>query len=603
MPDQRNIILAVALSIGVLLTWFLFFPPPKRAHAPAPTAPITSPASSAAGATTVSGTPAVTIERALTETPRVPIDAPRVQGSISLMGARIDELRLKQYHATSSPKSPLIELLAPRGTKDAYYAEYGWQGAPAPGTDVPGPDTLWSLENGAKLAPGAPITLRWTSPAGVIYRLTYAIDDDFMFTITQEVANQSTASLTLTPFGRLARQTIPTGPTFMVQHEGFVGYVGDDLHERKWKDIFKSGVQSWPSTGGWLGMTDKYWLTALAPPQDQPFTGLNSSEQLGAGPGIIASYALSAQTIASGASWRSQSHLFAGARVVTIIDGYNKSLGIKKFDLAIDWGTFLWVITKPMFFLLHFFDSLVHNFGIAILLVTVLVKLIFFPLANRSFETMGKMKKLQPQMKELQERFKEDRVELQKQMMAIYQKEKINPLAGCLPLLIQIPVFFSLYKVIFSTIEMRHAPFFGWIHDLSARDPTSIINFFGLLPYHVPAFFMAGPLAFVSIGVWPIVMGLMMFTQTALNPAPPDPTQKIIFAWMPVMFTVMMASLPAGLVIYYSWNNFLSMTQQYIIMKRMGTPIDLAKALGIKRAKRVIALLMGRKPPPDSGAG
>jgi YidC/Oxa1 family membrane protein insertase len=605
MPDQRNVFIAIVLSLAVLLVWSLVFPqrPAEKARIQAPgqtqvQGPVSAPITGAPGESQL-------MERAqaLEASPRLAIEAPRVAGSISLTGARIDDLKLKDYREAASQKSANITLLSPSHGKGAYYAEFGWTGGA--GTAVPGADTVWAVEAGSRLELNSPVTLRWDSPQGLTFRLTYAIDANYMVTVTQEAANRGAAPATLTPFGRIVRQTIPTGPTFMVQHEGFLGYVGEDLRERTWKSILKSGAASWDSTSGWLGLTDKYWMTALAPPQNEPFTGHSDLEQLPGGVGTSASYELKARPIAVGGSARSVSHFFAGAKEVHVVDGYTKDLGIKKFDLAIDWGTFLWVLTKPLFYLLDFLRSLVGNFGVAILLVTVIVKLVFFPLANRSFVMMGKMKKLQPLMKELQERHKDDKAELQKQMMALYQKEKVNPLAGCLPIFIQIPVFFSLYKVIFTTIEMRHAPFFGWIQDLSARDPTALINLFGLLPFHAPdpaAFGVFGIIiSAVTVGVWPLVMGLTMFLQTSLNPAPADPTQKIVFGLMPVMFTVMLASFPAGLVIYYTWNNLLSITQQYVIMKRMGTPLDLSNALGLKSIARLVRALSSRPPRPGEG--
>jgi YidC/Oxa1 family membrane protein insertase len=616
MPDQRNVFIAIVLSLAVLLVWSLVFPqrPAEKSRISAPGQTRTQ--AQGPNSASVTGAPAeaplMDRAQALAASGRVVIEAPRIAGSLSLTGARIDDLKLMDYRehplGREHPpeKNPNITLLSPPRSKDAYYAEFGWEAGA--GTAVPGPDTVWNLEAGSRLTPNAPVTLRWDSPQGLTFRLSYAIDANYMVTVTQEVANRGAAPATLGPFGRIVRQTLPTGPTFMVQHEGFVGYLADDLRERTWKDVAKPAGASWTSTNGWLGLTDKYWMTALAPPQNEEFTARSGTEGLPAPAGTAALFELKARQIPVGGSARSVSHFFAGAKEVHVVDGYTKDLGIKKFDLAIDWGTFLWVITKPLFYLMDWLYNspfFFHNFGIAILLVTVIVKLLFFPLANRSFVMMGKMKKLQPQMKELQERHKDDKAALQKEMMALYQKEKINPLAGCLPIFIQIPVFFSLYKVIFTTIEMRHAPFYGWVQDLSARDPTALINLFGLLPFHAPdpaSFGIFGIIISVlTVGIWPLIMGLTMFLQTSLNPAPADPTQKIVFGLMPVIFTVMLASFPAGLVIYYTWNNLLSITQQYIIMKRMGTPLDLSNALGLKAIARFVRALRSRPPRPGEG--
>lgn len=620
MSDQRNVFLAIVLSLGVLFLWQVIFPhkkPPAPTHPPAQAQQSQSPAPAIGSA---GAAPLLDRREALRAGPRIVISAPRIEGSISLAGARIDDLHLKCYgekppdlklkldrcHSDGvAGSSPRIVLLSPRGAQGGYYAEFGWAAGGGTAIDLPGPDTVWTVENGERLEPGKPVTLRWDNPQGTTFRLTYAVDDNYMLTVTHEVANRGAAPVALAPYGRVVRQAFPTGQTFAVQHEGFLAYLAGDLRERTWKKIAKDGGASWISTAGWLGLTDKYWMTALAPPQDAEFTARNDPEATGGLGGTSVRFDLKAQQILPNASAKTVSHFFAGAKEVNVVDRYTKDLGIKKFDLAIDWGTFLWVLTKPMFHLLDFLQRFlaqyvgVWSFGIAILLVTVCVKLLMFPLTNRSFVMMGKMKKLAPMQKELQERFKDDKAELQKQMMALFQKEKVNPLAGCLPMFVQIPVFFSLYKVIFTTIEMRHAPFIGWIQDLSSRDPTSLVNLFGLLPYDVPAIFTTGALSIVSIGIWPIIMGLTMALQTSLNPPPADPTQKIVFGLMPIIFTMMLASFPAGLVIYWTWNNLLSIGQQYLILKRMGTPLDLSNAFGVKS---FVQKLRGLKAPAAAEA-
>ncbi len=508
MPEQRNFILAIVLSLAVVLVWSIIFPPHAPTRHPGPGAP-SSTATSAQTAVPAVVAPVVLASRvqAIAAATRVPIAAKSVCGSISLTGARIDDLQFADYFAepkkrTRDPRPPCgtdnaygqhVVLLSPLGTDHAYYAEYGWTAPANAAYQVPGPDTVWSLENGTKLTEATPVTLAWTDPQGVTFRLTYAIDDKYMVTVRQEVANQSSTPLTLMPFGRIVRQEIPNGRTYMVLTEGFIGWIGDDLRERAWKSILKSGTENYQhSVKGWFGLADKYWLAALAPPQTEPFDAQNGVETLPGGPGTTAMFTLAPRNVAPGANARIDSHFFAGAREVDTINKYNDAYGIKEFDQAIDWGRFIWVLTKPIYFLLEHLSKFVasigitFSFGVAILLCTVIIKLLLFPLANRSFETMGKMKKLQPQLKEMQERYKDDKVELQKQMMALYSKEKVNPLAGCLPVFVQIPVFFSLYKVIFTTIEMRQAPFVGWIHDLSSRDPTAVLQSLRGLPVARP---------------------------------------------------------------------------------------------------------------------
>ena len=430
------------------------------------------------------------------------------------------------------------------------------------------------------------MTLTYDNGAGLVFTRQIAVDDKYMFTVTDTVANNGSASVDLTPFGRVTRigpwadphhpgqmQDEPPGSGYWILHEGPIGVFGDQgLKEVNYKDVRSDKEQQFKEvTQGWVGFTDKYWAAALIPDQSKPFSGRFVYSATGA-PLYQADFRADATSVAPGATATTESHLFAGAKQVGNLDAYASSLNIKLFDRLIDWGWF-WFFTKPLFYVIDWLYRVFGNFGLAILGVTVLVKGAFFPLANRSYRSMSAMKKVQPEMTRLREVYKDDKVKQQQELMELYKKEKINPLAGCWPIAIQIPVFFSLYKVLFVTIEMRHAPFFGWIHDLSAPDPTHVFNLFGLLPYDPSAVPLIG--SFLAIGLWPLIMGVTMFVQMKLNPAPPDPAQAMIFTWMPIFFTFMLAAFPAGLVIYWAWNNTLSVTQQYVIMRRYGTEVNL----------------------------
>jgi YidC/Oxa1 family membrane protein insertase len=580
MPDSRNLFLAIGLSLIVLIGWQYFFVPqhPTAVEQPAATQPAgtgsEAPAASGTGAETPAGQapgPAVTVaptltrEQALALSPRVPIETGAVRGSIALKGARLDDLHLNEFHETVDTTSPTIVLLSPAGTADGYFAELGWTSA-AGGPAVPKADTLWTAPAGAKLTPSTPVTLTYDNGAGLDFTRTIAIDDKYMFTVTDGVTNKGTAPVSLAPYGQVVRLGEPHTAGYFILHEGLIGVTGSSLQEYKYKDLHdKPPVDLPKSDKGWLGITDKYWATTLIPEQGKSFSSTFAQVQE---PTLQyrATFQEDAVTVAPGASVKTENRVFAGAKQVAVVDGYEKSLGIDRFELLIDWGWF-YFITKPMFYLIDWFFHLFGNFGLAILAVTVLVKAVFFPLANKSYKSMSAMKKVQPQMAELRERYKDDKVKQQQELMALYKREKINPLAGCWPMALQIPVFFSLYKVLFVTIEMRHAPFFGWIQDLSAPDPTHIFNLFGLIPWTPPGL--------LAIGIWPIIMGITMFVQMRLNPPPADPAQQMIFTWMPLIFTFMLASFPAGLVIYWAWNNTLSVTQQYFIMRRQGVDVDL----------------------------
>ena len=578
MERNKNVLLAIALSAAVLFLWQYFVATPSMKAEQARQATLsrqvkkTTPAPSAAlpGVTTASGH--MTREAALKAGgKRVVIDTPMVDGSILLKGARIDDLRLKKYRETVDPKSPEIVLLAPRSTDYPYYAEFGWVGA----AGMPDGNSNWTQVNGGTLAPNHPVLLRWDNGHGLVFTRSIAIDDKYMFTVTDAVSNRGGAPVNLFPYGIVARQGTPKEVANMSLHIGFVGVANGSEQDAKYTDFKEPGTpaKKFSSTGGWLGITDKYWMAAVIPPQNENFEGEYYGGKNGAGVDSFQSdYRLGQRVIAPGATANVTHKLFAGAKVVDILRGYQDTQNIIHFDKAVDWGWFFF-LTRPFFWLLNILNKALGNFGLAILALTVVVKLVFFPLANASYRSMSKMKKLQPQMEELKKTHKEDPQKLQVAMMELYKREKANPVSGCLPILLTIPVFFSLYKVLFVTIEMRHAPFYGWIHDLSAPDPTSFLNLFGLIPYNphsvLPAF-----LSFLSIGVWPIIYGITQWMQTKLNPPPPDPVQAKMFAFMPLIFTFMFATFPAGLVIYYAWNNLLSVAQQWFIMKREGADVS-----------------------------
>jgi YidC/Oxa1 family membrane protein insertase len=606
MTDNRNTILAVILSGLVLIGWQYFFNIPQMekqraaqqaqselvkpatpqavpgSATPQTGAAPTPSANAPAANQPASAAPAVSRDTAIASAPRVKIDSPRLSGSISLKGARIDDLSLVQFRETVDPTSPAIVLYSPSGTASPYYAEFGW--VPATGSTVKLPDqnTVWQQEGSGSLTPSTPVTLKYDNGDGLTFRRTIAIDDRYLFTIKDDVSNVGNAPVTLYPFALISRHGTPQVAGYYILHEGLIGYLGDQgLQEYGYKKIDDAKTVSFKATNGWLGITDKYWASALLPDTTAQLQARFSSNLVGTVRTYQTDYLQDPQTIAIGGTASANARLFAGAKEASVVGinfpigglgGYNKQLSLNHFDLLIDWGWF-YFITKPMFLALDFFYHLVGNFGIAILLVTVLVKLLFFPLANKSYASMAKMKSVQPQLAALKERYPDDKVKQQQEMMEIYKKEKINPIAGCLPVALQIPVFFSLYKVLFVTIEMRHAPFFGWIKDLSAPDPTNLFNLFGLLhfdPTTVPLFGH-----YLALGVWPIIMGITMWFQMKLNPTPPDPTQKMIFDWMPLIFTFMLAGFPAGLVIYWAWNNLLSVLQQSFIMRRNGVKVEL----------------------------
>ncbi|WP_022704917.1 membrane protein insertase YidC [Pseudorhodobacter ferrugineus] len=582
MDDQnKNLILATVLSFLVILVWFVLFPPEDAVvdpNAPAVVATTTEAQSPPAVAT--AGTDATPqAERA--EAPRLDIDTPRLKGTISLLGGRIDNLAMKSYTNTIDQKSGIVTLLSPVGEEHPYYALFGWTPAGALGfDDVPGANTLWSQIGTNGLSPETPVTLQWDNGKGLIFQRVVSVDNRYMFTIAQSVSNQSGADVSLSPYGIVARHgTPPDLEGFYLSHEGVVSRADGTLEEIKYKDATKLPLVDREAalaevreatTDGWIGFTSKYWMTALIPEQGKPFTS-------------VIKYVPSADifqtetrepliTIAAGATVAASSRLFAGAKEWETLRTYENEGGIAGFIDAIDWGWFFF-FTKPIFAVLHWLNAMIGNMGLAIIALTFLLKALVFPLAYKSYVSMARMKELQPEMEELKERAGDDKQKLQKEMMALYKEKKVNPAAGCLPILIQIPIFFSLYKVIFVTLELRHAPFFGWLTDLSARDTSSIFNLFGALPWAAPD--ANSLMATVFIGILPIMLGVSMWMQQKLNPTPTDATQAMIFAWMPWVFMFMLGSFASGLVVYWITNNLITFAQQFLIMRSHGHTPDI----------------------------
>lgn len=575
MGDQKNLVIAIVASLVILIGWHYAFEKPRleRLEAervlasgtpaaapatdlPAPDAPPADPVDGASLAA-----PAL---EPLAAAPRVAINTPHLHGSLSLRGGLIDDVTLAQYHTTIDPLSPEIVVLAPRGGARPYYVQTGW--IAAPDISVPGNDTIWTSDRDA-LTPENPVTLSWDNGQGLRFTRRIAVDDHFMFTVTDSVENYGAGETTLYPFSLAARAGTPKTLGFFILHEGPLGVINDTLEEFKYDDLREDGPYQATSTpGGWVGFTDHYWLVALAPAA----TTAQQVRVRHAGAGGIDRYQVDTRgeaiTLAPGASAEATNRIFTGAKIVDLLDDYSERYGIDRFDLAVDFGWF-YFLTKPIFHILVYFASWLGNFGLAILLLTVIIKILFFPLANKSYKAMGAMKRLQPKMMELRETYKDDRQRMNQELIELYRREKVNPASGCLPIFVQIPVFFALYKVLFVTIEMRHAPFYGWIHDLSAPDPTSWLNLFGMAPWGVPEL---GFLHFFNLGVWPLIMGASMYLQQKINPQPADPVQARIFLLMPIVFTFLLGQFAAGLVIYWAWNNILSIAQQWVIMRREG---------------------------------
>jgi YidC/Oxa1 family membrane protein insertase len=602
MDDQnKNLIFATVLSFLVILVWYTFFAPPE------PTPPATDPATVSQTAEAPAAAPSGVTSAPAAETtpvdaseiakaPRIKIDTPNLTGSLSMLGGRIDDLSLKKYKVSLDAGAPLVRLLAPVGSTDLnadfpYYAVYGW--VPAGGLDpalVPGPKTVWTQVGGGTLSTDAPVTLEWNNGAGLVFRREISVDRDYLFTVTQSVENTGTAAARLAPYGIIARHGIPDTQRVYVLHEGAVRMTDGELEEIDYDDI--ADLEPIDGEGqadivaatenGWTGFTDKYWMTTLAPTPGQAFT---SALKYVSSAGIYQTETrLPVMDVAPGASVQTTTMLFAGAKEWEAIKRYQDETGIQGFVDSIDWGWF-YFLTKPMFQLLHWLHGVIGNMGWAIIALTFVIKLLVFPLARKSYISMAKMKELQPEMEKLKERAGDDRSKMQQEIMALYKREKVNPASGCLPILLQIPIFFSLYKVIYVTIELYHAPWIGWIKDLSAPDPSSILNLFGLLPFATPE---PGSIFFIlSLGVLPILLGISMWFQQKLNPAPTDQTQAMIFAWMPWVFMFMLGGFASGLVIYWIANNTITFLQQYTIMSMHGKRPDLFGNIrqGFRRGK------------------
>ena len=591
--NNKNLILAMVLSAAVMIVWFVLFPPPE------PPAQTVTPTQTATE--TVTTTPVATSEtQAQTETnpvpdaPRLTIDTPKLAGSLSLRGGRIDDLSLKTYREELAPGSPTVRLLSPVGEDLSYYSVFGWlPGSGLDPADVPDANTEWAADTAATLAPGAPVTLRWQNAKGMTFQREIAVDEDFMFTVTDTVQNTSTTAVVLQPYGIVARHGLPKLQNIFVVHEGAIQRIDGELTETDYADIAELEVDpreglpaevTEAATDGWIGFTDHYWMTTLVPEQGKPF---KSVLKYVPSSGIYqAEVRQPVVSLAPGATATSSMRFFAGAKEWATIRAYENESGIPGFIDSIDWGWF-YFLTKPIFAVLHWLNLQIGNMGWAIIALTFFLKFLVLPLAYKSYVSMARMKELQPEMEALKERAGDDKQKLQREMMQLYKDRKVNPAAGCLPILIQIPIFFALYKVIFVTIELRHAPFFGWLKDLSAPDPSSLFNAFGLLPWDAPA--TGTLLHLVFIGVLPILLGITMWLQQKLNPAPTDPVQASIFAWMPWVFMFMLGGFASGLVVYWITNNTITFIQQYLIMWSHGKRPDIFGNIRSAKATRVEA--------------
>ena len=588
--NNKNLLLATGLSFLVIFVWFILFPPEQVAEvAPLAISEQTiidgvasvpqADGTFIAAAPAQVATPEETRENALAQTDRIEIKTDRVSGSISLLGGRIDDLHLTDYDVVQNDPTDTVTLLSPASSADPYYTVHGW--APAGGLDasaVPGATTVWTVESGRILTETTPLTIKWDNGAGLVFHRTIAIDENYMFSVTQRVENTTDAAVRMQPYGIIARKGEPDTLGMYLLHEGVVRAQDGELQEIKYKDMPDETFDPAEGgnidrvdvlEGGWIGMTDKYWMTTLIPLPGQPFASV--SKYTPSNDTYQADMRLPVMEISGGQDAEITTLLFAGAKEVSAIRAYQDDLGIDKFVDSVDWGIFFF-ITKPIFSLLSLIHGWIGNMGLSIIGLTLVIKALLSPLAYKSYVSMAKMKKLQPEMEELKKRTGDDKQAMQKEMMELYKKNKVNPASGCLPIFLQIPIFFSLYKVLFVTIEMRHAPFFGWIQDLSMPDPSSFLNLFGLFPWGTP-----GPESFFaifSIGVFPILMGVTMWMQQKLNPAPTDKTQAMIFAWMPWVFMFMLGNFASGLVIYWVANNTITFIQQYTIMRTQGVRPD-----------------------------
>ena len=557
--ENRNVIIAVILSTAILIGWSMYFENPndaqkKKLEIQGKTETQTNIQKPETPQTTKANpTKAISRGDALKEGDRVLIENSNLSGSISLRGALIDDIILKNYREALDKNSKAIVLLSPKKSDQGYFIESGWATAKSD-VKVPDNNSIWQIRDGKKLTPSSPVTLEWNNREGVVFSKKIEVDDKYLFKVTETIRNEKNKTIELFHYSQITKSTKPNTENFYILHEGLIGVVDKNLKEETYSAIEKE-KKTYAGKSGWFGITDKYWMSAIIPENGKSFKGEYSFAN-----SYKANFIISEPTIANPQKSASNTlKIFIGAKEVYPIDNYTEKEKIDRFDLSIDWGWF-YFITKPLFFVIDYIFKIVGNFGVAIIILTIIVRIIFFPLANYSFKSMAKMKVLQPEMLRIKELYKDDVKRTQQEMMALYKREKVNPLSGCLPILIQIPIFFAVYKMLFVTLEMRHAPFFGWIKDLSAADPTTLFNLFGLIPWNPPSFLM--------IGVWPILMGVTMYFQQKLNPTPPDPIQAKIFAFFPLIMTVMLATFPSGLVVYWTVSNVLTMAQQYYIMKK-----------------------------------
>ena len=563
--DTRNIILATALSVGILLLWSVYFaPPPIPNEIPTTQQSENIEKDDDLGLGSLEDTleiieedEVLSVEDSISDSPRIEINTPGISGSIRLNGLIIDDITLKSYRETLDEKSDNIRFLSPLKTGNGHEVSFGWIQAKNSDFDIPNRNTQWSLVGNNKILDlNNSLNFEWKNETGQTFQSTIELDDEYLFKVTQKIINNGSNGVIVNNAAKITRESTPTMSGMFILHEGLVGVLNEELEQIDYDDLAEDKVYNFDSQNGWLGFTDKYWLTALIPEQGKPFKGIFSYDK------NYNAYFRSqdAVIVNAGDSYQTSSNIFIGAKEAEVIDAYQEEYSFYNFDLSIDWGWF-YFLTKPLFYIIYYLFELTGNFGVAIIILTAMTRILFFPLANWSFVSMAKMKKLQPEMTRLKELHKDDRQQQQQALMALYKKEKVNPVSGCLPILIQIPFFFAIYKMLFVSLEMRHAPFFGWIQDLSAKDPTTIFNLFGLIPWDPPSFMV--------IGVWPILMGLTMWIQQKLNPAPPDPVQAKIFMFFPFFITILLSQFAAGLVIYWTTNNLLSIIQQWIITRRV----------------------------------
>ena len=552
--DSKNVIAAISLSAAVIILYGLFFapPPPNPDQINNEKNKIEQTGNEAPSLDQNVEVSKISRDEAIENEDRINFENSTVIGSISLVGASIDDLTFKKYTNTLNGDDNIV-LLNPKKIENGYYVETGWA-TTNKDINVPNSKSVWKPEGNNKLSPNSPVKISWTNDQNIKFVKDISIDDQYLFKVKQTIINNSEKTYNFYPYGQIIRNIAPDVTDFYILHEGLIGVFDDQLVEEDYDDIEEKKF-SVNADKGWLGITDKYWITSLIPQENRKFrTDFDYKNKFRAN--FIET---SATEVGANETKSNEIRIIIAAKEVDIIDGYAENLNISKYDLAIDWGWFYFIV-KPLFFVIDYFFKLTGNFGIAIILITICIRIVFFPLANYSFRSMAKMKVLQPEMTRLKELHKEDKMKLQQEMMALYKKEKVNPVSGCLPIFIQIPFFFAIYKMLFVTIEMRHQPFFGWIKDLSEKDPTSIFNIFGLIPWDPPSFLI--------IGAWPVAMGITMWLQQKLNPTPPDPVQAKIFMFFPLFLTVILAPFPSGLVIYWTINNILTMAQQYVIMKR-----------------------------------